>query len=334
MSSGRNDLEIVISRVDDICKFLNNFKKNNRNTIERINKLEQQYENLLENYKAIEDKNGDDRLCRLESDKKEENIVQRLEHLETNSVKINEQIYLINEAHVKQTDQKSKTEISDTRKNGLNANSDFESLVKYIQSENVNLQKGIHDLDEQISNLDEQYKSIKETIELQKSKLDEKDHKMSKIESNIEAMRGKLFQRKEREECSDVKCRQCDESFATYREFTQHTRNLHRRESECKECHKKFATSSLLEQHMLDDHGTVLKYLCKECGKGFHFRWRLNSHMKMHNSEIRDKIRKCHFFNNKKECPFQVIGCKFRHEEAANCKYRDQCKFEKCQFRH
>ena len=85
---------------------------------------------------------------------------------------------------------------------------------------------------------------------------------------------------------------------------------------------------------MQDEHGTKKQHMCKDCGKAFYFKWRLSMHMKMHTSESKDNIRKCHFFNNQKQCPFELIGCKFRHEESVKCIFKDQCKFDKCQFRH
>ena len=137
-----------------------------------------------------------------------------------------------------------------------------------------------------------------------------------------------------KEECDIWKCKHCNDEFTANIDMMRHLKAMHRRHSECKQCHKKFVTSSLLEHHMKDEHGTIQKYQCDECGKTFHFKWRLENHTKMHNIETKDKIRKCHYFNNKKNCPFEMLGCKFRHEESTNCKYNDKCKFDKCQFRH
>ena len=52
MSTSQNDfddLKIVISRVDDICNFLNNMKKSSRATKERLNILESNYKRLEQN---------------------------------------------------------------------------------------------------------------------------------------------------------------------------------------------------------------------------------------------------------------------------------------------
>ena len=189
MSSGRNDLEIVISRVDDICKYLNNFKKTNKNTIDRIDKLEEKYKTIGHKKEVKELGEVKNEIDNGELDKKFENIVQRLEYVESNAAKNNEEIDQIIEAKVKQTFHNHKSEFSATRKNMFDKNTELERKVKYIQCEHVNLQKGIHDLDEQISNLDKQYRSIEETLELQKSKLHEKGSKVSQMESNIDSMK-------------------------------------------------------------------------------------------------------------------------------------------------
>ena len=41
----------------------------------------------------------------------------------------------------------------------------------------------------------------------------------------------------------------------------------------------------------------------------------------------------CHFYNNGKPCPFQEIGCMFRHENSGQCKTR-LCTRKLCQFQH
>ena len=54
-------------------------------------------------------------------------------------------------------------------------------------------------------------------------------------------------------------------------------------------------------------------------------------HQEVHNN-INTKF--CHYFNNKKECPFNEIGCMFKHTEAPECKYQLKCNIRLCQFQH
>ena len=42
----------------------------------------------------------------------------------------------------------------------------------------------------------------------------------------------------------------------------------------------------------------------------------------------------CHYFNNDKECPFETLGCMFKHQDAPQCKYSDKCLKTLCQFKH
>ena len=44
-------------------------------------------------------------------------------------------------------------------------NTEFESLTRKVHSENENLKRGIHDLDEKISNLDDENRSIQSDIQ-------------------------------------------------------------------------------------------------------------------------------------------------------------------------
>ena len=47
-----------------------------------------------------------------------------------------------------------------------------------------------------------------------------------------------------------------------------------------------------------------------------------------------ENIRRCHYFNNRKNCPFEELGCMFKHEYAPKCRYKDRCKIKYCQFQH
>ena len=41
----------------------------------------------------------------------------------------------------------------------------------------------------------------------------------------------------------------------------------------------------------------------------------------------------CHYFNNQKSCPFELLGCKFKHEESPTCKFQNRFN-SLCPFRH
>ena len=42
----------------------------------------------------------------------------------------------------------------------------------------------------------------------------------------------------------------------------------------------------------------------------------------------------CHYFNNGKVCPYDDIGCKFKHKDSDKCKYDKYCNFKLCQYKH
>ena len=42
----------------------------------------------------------------------------------------------------------------------------------------------------------------------------------------------------------------------------------------------------------------------------------------------------CHFYNNDKICPYEEIGCKFKHEVSNKCRYDKNCHIKLSQFKH
>ena len=101
---------------------------------------------------------------------------------------------------------------------------------------------------------------------------------------------------------------------------------------QCSLCSDIFVESHELELHHINVHKEVVEYSCEICNKTFMKKWRLEKHASLHKDEINH--RKCHFFNNSKTCPYEIIGCKFLHSESAVCKFGNKCKKVMCQFRH
>ena len=318
MSVSHQDVEILIARVDDICKFLNNMKKTNKTTTERINALEanQKRKDLETNTNDEEPSTREKRICDLEDKitklddmiKKEHESTKRLDNIEIVTVKNQEEI--------------KKFMTRDSEKNFVTKN-------KELQFEHQSLKKGIHDLDKQISILDEQYNNIKNNIEIRVSKSEEMDHKVFKIESDMESIKKKFQTSPSESICDSLKCMICGELFVSKNNLRQHISANHPKSIECQKCDERFATNSQL-QRRIKEHSSVKLFKCEECDKSFNFQWRLNKHKEMHGRD--QMIRKCHFFNNAKQCPFEEIGCKFLHQESIQCKYSTQCKFDRCQF--
>ena len=109
------------------------------------------------------------------------------------------------------------------------------------------------------------------------------------------------------------------------------TQKRRRKSIDCKQCEENFESHSQLERHMEGKH-VIQTIECSKCDKSFHTKWRLGKHQKIHDENI--KMRKCHYYNSGKECPFEMLGCKFPHEIAEVCKYGTICRGHVCQYRH
>ena len=54
-------------------------------------------------------------------------------------------------------------------------------------------------------------------------------------------------------------------------------------------------------------------------------------YMKVHDEK--ETLKRCHFFNNQKVCPFEEIGCKFLHLQSSPCRFTE-CQNKLCPFTH
>ena len=85
-----------------------------------------------------------------------------------------------------------------------------------------------------------------------------------------------------------------------------------------------------MEKHMLAIHSVNKNFKCNKCENSFVTEWRLKRHMTMHDKPIKF----CHYFNNGKTCKYEELGCKFRHSEAKECRFREACRRKLCEFKH
>ena len=81
---------------------------------------------------------------------------------------------------------------------------------------------------------------------------------------------------------------------------------------------------------MKNTHENRNEYKCNTCDKIFVMKWRLKKHEEGHSRQN----KMCHYFNNGKACPYEIVGCMFTHEKSLPCKFGERCKFDLCQFRH
>ena len=159
------------------------------------------------------------------------------------------------------------------------------------------------------------------------------DKKVSELLSKINILEIKL-----KNNCNDDKtmkqskfiCKQCDQSFNSNKTLKSHRQKEHPIVISCKVCEDKFSENVKLELHM-NIHKIDKQEKCDDCGKVFYFKWRLKKHKEMHTDK---NVKKCHYFNNDKICPYEEIGCKFQHVESLECIFKKKCTFQLCQYRH
>ena len=85
----------------------------------------------------------------------------------------------------------------------------------------------------------------------------------------------------------------------------------HRHLLKCILCSDAFKNISELEEHIQGKHEEYETFECETRSKKFVTNFRLEKHIKMH---LNVAIKTCHYFRRRKPCPYENLGCKFRHE--------------------
>lgn len=176
--------------------------------------------------------------------------------------------------------------------------------------------------------LREELKSVKNELNSAKEELKEVK-RVTRIEKTEENLNTNKSQ--ERSDGSDVKCENCDKTFNSKKDIKMHSKRVHLPEIKCKLCENIFERYCDLEVHIKANHEANRKYECETCGKTFALRWRLRKHLANHTSLT---TKKCHYFNNKKSCPFEEIGCMFEHILSEMCTYGKSCSNKLCSYQH
>ena len=130
---------------------------------------------------------------------------------------------------------------------------------------------------------------------------------------------------------NEFSCKICDQTFRLKKTLKKHNQSNHTELTQCKSCDKTFRKACDLELHIKDNHESAGHLECDICGKTFVLKWRLEKHQDIH---INKNIRKFHYFNNQKCCPFEAIGCMFAHSLSEKCKYGEMCTKKLCSFQH
>ena len=127
-------------------------------------------------------------------------------------------------------------------------------------------------------------------------------------------------------------CNRCDKVFDSEKNLKLHIAEIHTQRIQCSSCEKSFHKNYELESHIKTFHKEVKEYECDKCEKKFVLNWRLKKHKNIHTNGGQS-VKSCHYFNNKKECPFENIGCMFAHVQSIMCKYNKACRKKLCSFR-
>ena len=155
--------------------------------------------------------------------------------------------------------------------------------------------------------------------------INENDRKLKDVEA-------KLIEHKDliKENVPVFKCEECGKTFQKKIDRKDHINQNHPKQFSCEFCNLSFCESWRYETH-LETHSKPKDNKCEVCGKGFFMSWRLRQHTKVHDNA---NIRKCHYYNNNKVCPFEHVGCKFKHEKSEHCSNTKNCKVKLCPKQH
>ena len=189
---------------------------------EKYDQLYKKYSQLIIVFKAYK-----------ETEKKVEQILKRLEKVETKAEKNQEKSMDI-ESRVKEAKKNVDNEEKILKEHISLKSAEWEGLTKKVQSENINLQRGIHDLDIKLSDLDEEYKLIQSDIQQRKDEIEETNRSVSKLASDLNTIREGIPASNNQKPNKESKCKKCDNSFQNYQELKCHIASEHSNEIKCK----------------------------------------------------------------------------------------------------
>ena len=182
---------------------------------------------------------------------------------------------------------------------------------------NKNGQKSMKELSLEVEELSKVVNSLQLKIKEFNEKIFSKNVTLSKTDSNTR---------------NTFKCKQCHKKYTIKKEFKLHVNNSHSRKIKCNKCQFEVNSLTAIEEHMIGNHRTEREYKCSKCDNAFMSELRLMKHMAIH--QFNFQVKNCHYYNNSKDCPYELFGCKFQHIESKSCRYGEKCEKTLCQFKH
>ena len=207
----------------------------------------------------------------------------------------------------------------------------LEKLEKYVQCVEGRVQQSDKENWQYIKELQDNKFKVDSDIKVVDDKLSKIDEEIARITANNSKCKGHSESKAEKQLPAMFECNKCDSKFHAKENLMYHINTRHPKAVMCKMCDIPFKENHEVELHMELVHKRQRQFKCDKCEMENHLKWRLRKHMAMH-EEV--EIRKCHYFNNGKVCPFQKVGCKFLHEKADFCEFKENCGREKCQYQH
>ena len=123
---------------------------------------------------------------------------------------------------------------------------------------------------------------------------------------------------------------ECGKSFDNKLDRKKYINLHHPKQFSCEFCDHIFSESWQYETH-LETHCKTKDKKCHICNKEFFLEWRFRQHMNVHENP---NIKNCHYFNNNKVCPYEPVGCKFKHAKSKMCDNPNLCKRKLCSQQH
>ena len=125
------------------------------------------------------------------------------------------------------------------------------------------------------------------------------------------------------------KCYKCNVKLESIKDLQKHKEenNACQGNYQCEECERFFKKEEQLEAHAKRAHA---KFECDDCDKIFNYEVTLEKHKQAVHEDVE---LYCHYFNNKKDCPYED-QCIFLHEASKACKYGKICERMMCMFQH
>ena len=108
---------------------------------------------------------------------------------------------------------------------------------------------------------------------------------------------------------NQIECKDCGKCFTSKAVLKKHLVQVHPKVVDCKLCDQSFSYNHELEVHV-KCHGVKNEFKCEVCNKEFYLEWRFKKHVTVHS----DQTKPCKYNSRKMPCPFDIIGCKFKHE--------------------